>query len=313
MRIYNPGLGKFLSVDPLRKNYPWYTPYQFAGNTPIQATDLDGAEEYHYSLSFDKDGKPILTFLYTENWTLVCMFGEDEYNPNFKFVVHTGVTYTAAINERVWDEEIVFNYYDPDDFIAAKTAITPQDIQDKIKSNRFWNTVAAGFQNVGDEIRSNGVGGGRSPRRPSNNTPASNRRARTAPNKKITLKDNSPQENLPKFKPTINKGKLNIPGRTTTTTNMDFVITNDGQLHIGQGHYSLSGNANSVLAAGQLKISNGTVKLINNSSGHYQPTIQQGMQAIKYLNNLGVDTSKSHIIMYNSQGKQELHITPKKE
>ncbi|WP_315819572.1 RHS repeat-associated core domain-containing protein [Paraflavitalea speifideaquila] len=44
MRIYDPRIGKFLSVDPLTKNYPWYTPYQFAGNTPIQAIDLDGAE-----------------------------------------------------------------------------------------------------------------------------------------------------------------------------------------------------------------------------------------------------------------------------
>lgn len=44
MRIYNPALGRFLSVDPLAPEYPWYTPYQFAGNTPIQAIDLDGLE-----------------------------------------------------------------------------------------------------------------------------------------------------------------------------------------------------------------------------------------------------------------------------
>jgi RHS repeat-associated protein len=44
-RIYNPSIAKFLSVDPLTKSYPWYTPYQFAGNTPIQAIDIDGLEE----------------------------------------------------------------------------------------------------------------------------------------------------------------------------------------------------------------------------------------------------------------------------
>jgi RHS repeat-associated protein len=44
-RIYNPALGRFLSIDPLTKEYPWYTPYQFAGNTPIQAIDLDGLEK----------------------------------------------------------------------------------------------------------------------------------------------------------------------------------------------------------------------------------------------------------------------------
>jgi RHS repeat-associated protein len=44
MRIYDPRLGRFLSVDPLFKEYPFYTPYQFAGNTPIRAFDLDGLE-----------------------------------------------------------------------------------------------------------------------------------------------------------------------------------------------------------------------------------------------------------------------------
>ena len=44
-RIYNPGVARFLSVDPLAKSFPWYTPYQFAGNKPIWAIDLDGAEE----------------------------------------------------------------------------------------------------------------------------------------------------------------------------------------------------------------------------------------------------------------------------
>ncbi len=44
MRIYNARLGKFLSVDPLTPDYPWYTPYQFAGNMPIMCIDLDGCE-----------------------------------------------------------------------------------------------------------------------------------------------------------------------------------------------------------------------------------------------------------------------------
>jgi len=43
-RIYNPKLAKFLSVDPLSRNFPWWSPYAFAGNTPIQAIDLDGLE-----------------------------------------------------------------------------------------------------------------------------------------------------------------------------------------------------------------------------------------------------------------------------
>jgi RHS repeat-associated protein len=44
MRVYDPRVGRFMSVDPLKKKYPELTPYQFASNTPIQATDLDGKE-----------------------------------------------------------------------------------------------------------------------------------------------------------------------------------------------------------------------------------------------------------------------------
>jgi RHS repeat-associated protein len=44
LRIYNKLLGRFLSVDPLSKKFAYYTPYQFAANTPIGAIDLDGAE-----------------------------------------------------------------------------------------------------------------------------------------------------------------------------------------------------------------------------------------------------------------------------
>ncbi|PCJ64657.1 MAG: hypothetical protein COA58_13035 [Bacteroidetes bacterium] len=62
-RIYNPRLAKFLSVDPLTKSYPWYTPYQFAGNMPIAAIDLDGLESMIVTKSWtDQDyQKPIIT------------------------------------------------------------------------------------------------------------------------------------------------------------------------------------------------------------------------------------------------------------
>ena len=44
MRVYDPRIGKFLSVDPLSPKYPELTPYQFASNRPIEGVDLDGLE-----------------------------------------------------------------------------------------------------------------------------------------------------------------------------------------------------------------------------------------------------------------------------
>lgn len=44
-RMHDPRVGRFFSVDPLSPEYPWYSPYQFAGNKVIAFRELEGAEE----------------------------------------------------------------------------------------------------------------------------------------------------------------------------------------------------------------------------------------------------------------------------
>lgn len=64
-RIYNPQLGKFLSIDPLFKAYADLTPYQFAANMPIAAIDLDGLEADLAIYGSDEEGS--LTTYYTSS------------------------------------------------------------------------------------------------------------------------------------------------------------------------------------------------------------------------------------------------------
>jgi RHS repeat-associated protein len=45
MRIYDPRIGRFLSVDPLTKEYPWNSVYAYAENDVIRSIDLDGLEK----------------------------------------------------------------------------------------------------------------------------------------------------------------------------------------------------------------------------------------------------------------------------
>ena len=66
-RLYNPSIGKFLSVDPLSPDYPWYTPYQFAGNKPIWAVDLDGLEESMATLAQQRAQEAYLRQEISEN------------------------------------------------------------------------------------------------------------------------------------------------------------------------------------------------------------------------------------------------------
>jgi RHS repeat-associated protein len=46
-RYYAQWICRFVSVDPLQHKYPIYTPFQYAGNKPIIAIDIDGLESHN--------------------------------------------------------------------------------------------------------------------------------------------------------------------------------------------------------------------------------------------------------------------------
>jgi len=52
-QLDNAKSNRFLSVDPLTKQYPELTPYQFASNSPIFAIDRDGKEMWGNNFLFD--------------------------------------------------------------------------------------------------------------------------------------------------------------------------------------------------------------------------------------------------------------------
>jgi RHS repeat-associated protein len=63
MRIYDPRAGRFLSVDPLTKSYPWISPYIFAENDVIRSIDLDGLEKLIVINKNDRYGRTYNTVL----------------------------------------------------------------------------------------------------------------------------------------------------------------------------------------------------------------------------------------------------------
>jgi RHS repeat-associated protein len=67
MRMYDPRVGRFFSSDPLMFDYPFYTPYQFAGNKPITSIDLDGAEPLQQNTSGNASMNGWLTYLIPNN------------------------------------------------------------------------------------------------------------------------------------------------------------------------------------------------------------------------------------------------------
>ncbi|OQP59761.1 hypothetical protein A3860_36390, partial [Niastella vici] len=80
MRIYDPRVGRFLSLDPLIQSFPELTPYQFSSNMPIEAADLDGAEAevrtiYHSQFT----GKPFFEVKSVDNNPFSNPFGSKSY------------------------------------------------------------------------------------------------------------------------------------------------------------------------------------------------------------------------------------------
>lgn len=53
-RFYSPRLGRPLSVDPLAKEFPMLSPYQFFSNNPVWYIDLDGKEGIVYTVNLWK-------------------------------------------------------------------------------------------------------------------------------------------------------------------------------------------------------------------------------------------------------------------
>ncbi len=45
-RIYSSNLVRFLTIDKFSSKYPYYSPYSYAGNSPIMAIDIKGDSIY---------------------------------------------------------------------------------------------------------------------------------------------------------------------------------------------------------------------------------------------------------------------------
>lgn len=74
---------------------------------------------------------------------------------------------------------------------------------------------------------------------------------------------------------------------------VDFVINKEGNLVLGKKH-QLLGNADDVMAAGQLKIDGqGMIRRIDNRSGHYRQTVEEALKYPELFENAGLNLDKA--------------------
>ncbi len=95
-RIYDPRLGRWLSLDPLAAKYPYASPYNFALNTPVQAKDPDGKKVFFVNKELAQKVAKDLNKIYSVN------YGTEK--PAFKVVTKTEVIKVKNPDYGLWDE-----------------------------------------------------------------------------------------------------------------------------------------------------------------------------------------------------------------
>jgi RHS repeat-associated protein len=131
MRIYDTRLGKFLSVDPLASKFAFYTPYQFAGNKPIWALDLDGLEDVYFQNVDPVKSDAIIKRIHSTEIGHQIMEDFKNCNKGFDAVfvpvqIPAGLRSTDAYQSQIFDQDVP-DINNPAHFTTAKETLEKMD------------------------------------------------------------------------------------------------------------------------------------------------------------------------------------------
>jgi len=161
-RIHDPRIGKFLSVDPLASEYPWYTPYQFAGNSPILNLDLEGLEPLDYKTISNSlnDGKAALGYKLTVFADQPGSGGDrDTYESRYWTGVDVGHSFVKLekINTDGTITSQTFGFYPINSVNPARNTTSPGQIKDNSSSpsevSSVFNLSEKEFNQVLDYVK----------------------------------------------------------------------------------------------------------------------------------------------------------------
>jgi RHS repeat-associated protein len=295
-RMHDPRIGRFFSRDPLSKQYAYNSPYVFSENRVIDAVELEGLEQRHYTLNLnDPDPKLKLT-KYDD-----CLFWQDKVIVSIVGLPKNGIdryTFTP------WGEEVGKKQYamGSHNYIEDFDNYFKQDPVGSIASGEYHSDKVP-MKHMAIEIAAMVI---------LRKVLKSNYKSTaTTSSKPVQLIQNKlPVSKDGKLLGTIQNGELKMIGKTKASGEFDFVVTEKGDVLLGRKHSYLSGGGD-VQAAGTLKIRNGRIVNIDNSSGHYMPNLEQSKNFKKVLSKSGVDVNDAHLKVHDETGKVIYHEVPK--
>ncbi|SKC95077.1 hypothetical protein SAMN05660461_0219 [Chitinophaga ginsengisegetis] len=106
---------------------------------------------------------------------------------------------------------------------------------------------------------------------------------------------------------TIVNGRFQSRGKGMTGE-YDIIVTLDGTVKLGRGHYYLSMSAKYVQLAGTVQMYDGKVKSITNLSGHYLPSEEETKNFGKILKRYGVKVSGASLHTYKVENERTVKV-----
>ena len=332
MRIYDPRIGRFLSVDPLTRRFPYYTPYQSSGNDPIRFIDLDGMEKAFelkpgsgYLVNFHNGFFQRLTSE-TTNFASSISNIATESSYALSDVLVGGLDWFSGYGDKsrknLRERWSTFKVNTNKDHLNKIFENVNAALGEYVRNfNPAGTTDEDAFRNGGMLFDFMAILIGEEEviglMKTGNFSDDALRALSRAKNKtsssvqKITNK--LPVSTTGKRLGSFQSGEWKMLGRTRADGDFDFVVLGDGTIIIGRDHTFMSGGAD-VQAAGTLKLRDGTLIRVDNKSGHYVPTVEETEKFLQILKNQGVNVDKTSIITYGENGKKlkEIQATQKK-
>ena len=135
-RMHDARLERFFAVDPLAKEYPFYSPYQFSGNSPIIGIDLEGLELQISNTVFtmkESKGTPVLQ-------------AETDFKLTYKVLNLTGLKLTGSAQVLDMASTKVRNIFS--DKSGTGTFVTPLDGMGNILTKPINFNMNAKFKDI---------------------------------------------------------------------------------------------------------------------------------------------------------------------
>jgi len=318
-RMHDPRVGRFFAVDPLASSYPYNSPYAFSENSTIAFIELEGLEKFYtpdneyfgYYTYPDYHGGWSNPVGNTGTWIhrrLIDCYNGTAGTCNLPVRMYNAPTLSAGITDEVNAVEKGMSDAVDDvgengpnaenmsaviiPIITKKPTVKPKNPTSKPTTNTPKSQIDNNTSSTHNDV---------------NSKPGKQSGSDVNTSAGISNKGNL-QTSGKILTPSIKNGNVSVGGKPLQGK-VDFVITKTGEIKMGSNHTNLSGGDN-VFAAGELKFRDGKLVGVNNASGHYTPTMEQGKSFLNQLQKVGIDVSEAHLNLMKSDGTSGAHIAP---